>query len=135
MCFIASPEFVSSGRGESKHAAHRVRNHQFFICANDANRGPAGVRGNHPRSLRVVRLIVFRVPSGNSSVQAVAHGGGSVAHKVDEAALDVGVDQLDVDVVAHVKTLEPALQPAFGRRLEEPDPRAFIRCAGDDGVE
>ena len=60
---------------------------------------------------------------------------GSVAHKVDKTALDVGVDQFDVDTVAHVETLEPALQPAFGRRLEESDPRAFVRCAGDDGVE
>ena len=60
---------------------------------------------------------------------------GSVAHKVYETALDVGVNQFDVDVVAHVETMETALQPAFGRRLEEPDPRAFVRCAGDDGVK
>jgi hypothetical protein len=26
-------------------------------------------------------------------------------------------------------------EPAFGRRLEEPDPSAFVRGAGDDGVE
>jgi hypothetical protein len=31
MCFIASPEFVSSGRDKSKHATHRARNHQFGV--------------------------------------------------------------------------------------------------------
>ena len=61
--------------------------------------------------------------------------GKSVAHKVDETALDVGTDQLDVNVVAHVETLETALQPAFRRRLEEPHPRSLRGGAGDDGVE
>ena len=28
-----------------------------FVRANDANRGPAGVRENRPRGLRIVRLI------------------------------------------------------------------------------
>src|ERR1017187_9023540 len=31
MCFIASPEFVSSGRDKSKHSTHRARNHQFGV--------------------------------------------------------------------------------------------------------
>jgi hypothetical protein len=30
-CFIASLEFVSSGRGESNHATHPARNHQFGV--------------------------------------------------------------------------------------------------------
>ena len=38
-------------------ALHRARNHQLFVHANDANRGPAGIRGNRPRGLRIVRLI------------------------------------------------------------------------------
>ena len=33
---------------QNRQAAHRARNHQIFVRANDANRGPAGVRGNHP---------------------------------------------------------------------------------------
>jgi hypothetical protein len=42
---------------QKRQAAHRARNHQLFVRANDANRGPAGVRGNRPRGLRIVRLI------------------------------------------------------------------------------
>src|SRR5436190_20934680 len=61
--------------------------------------------------------------------------GSSVAREVDETALDVGVDQLDVDAVAHVETLEPALQLPFGRRPEQPHPRSLRGGAGDDGVE
>jgi hypothetical protein len=34
---------------EFEHAAYRARNHQFFVRANDANRGPAGVRAEHRR--------------------------------------------------------------------------------------
>jgi hypothetical protein len=49
----------------------------------------------------------------------------SVPHKVDETALDVGVDQFDADAVAHAETLESALEPAFCRRLEKPNPRSF----------
>lgn len=49
--------------------------------------------------------------------------------------LDIGVDQFDADMVAYVETFEPALQLTFARWLEEPDPRAFVRSPGDDGVE
>ena len=59
----------------------------------------------------------------------------SVAGEVDETALDVGVDEFDMNAVAHVEALEPALQPAFSRRLEEPNPGAFVRSDSDDGVE
>lgn len=61
--------------------------------------------------------------------------GESVAREVDETTLDVGVDQLDADAVAHVETLESALQPPFGRRLEDPHPRSLRGGAGDQGVE
>jgi hypothetical protein len=44
MCFIASPEFISSGRGESKRAAYRARNHQFFVRADDAHGDSTGCR-------------------------------------------------------------------------------------------
>ena len=75
------------------------------------------------------------VPSGNSPVQTLAHEGRSVAREVYETTLDVGVDQLDTDAVAHVETVKPALEPAFRRRLEEPHPRSLRGGAGDDGVE
>ena len=75
------------------------------------------------------------VPSGNSPVQTLAHEGRSVPREVYETTLDVGVDQLDTDAVAHVETVKPALEPAFRRRLEEPDPGSLRGCAGDDGVE
>jgi len=38
-----------------------------------------------------------------------AHARTSVAREVDETTFDVGVDQLDVDAVAHVETLDSAL--------------------------
>jgi hypothetical protein len=34
MCFIALPEFISSGGGKLKHAAHN-RDHQFFFRGNN----------------------------------------------------------------------------------------------------
>ena len=38
-------------------------------------------------------------------------------------------------MVAHVETLETALQPPFDRRLENPHPRSLRRGAGDEAVE
>jgi hypothetical protein len=61
--------------------------------------------------------------------------GASVAREVDETTLDVGVDQLDVDAVSHVQTLEPALQFPFRQRLEEPHPGSLRGSAGDDGIK
>src|ERR1035437_389711 len=74
MCFIASPEFISSGRGESKHAAHRARDHQFFIRANDAHGDATGLRGNHRRILRVARLVQFDAEEAKSFTNACANG-------------------------------------------------------------
>ena len=59
----------------------------------------------------------------------------SVSREVDEAALDVGVEQFHADAVAYVETLEPALQLPFDRWLEEPHPGALRGRAGDEGVE
>src|ERR1035437_7797325 len=58
----------------------------------------------------------------------------SVAREVDETALDVGANQLHADVVAHVETLETALQPPFDRRLEDPHPCSLRRGAGDKAI-
>jgi hypothetical protein len=60
---------------------------------------------------------------------------GSVAHEVDETALDLGVDQLNVDVIAYDQPLEPALWFPFCRSLKEPDPRGFVGCTRDAAVE
>src|SRR5688572_8977447 len=57
------------------------------------------------------------------------------AHEVDEAALDVCVDELDAHAIAHVEVLEAAHDLAFGRRAQDPNPRALLRSAGDDAVE
>jgi hypothetical protein len=46
----------------------------------------------------------------------VAHG-RSVAGEVNETALDVGADEFDVNLLAHVETLEPARQSSFNGRL------------------
>jgi len=59
----------------------------------------------------------------------------SDAAEVYETALDVGVDEFDANGIAHFESLKTEREPAFGRRLEEPNPGAFVRCAGDDGVE
>src|SRR5512141_3477336 len=69
------------------------------------------------------------------SPQAVDAGSSSVAREVDETALDIGVDQFDLNVVAHVKTPEPAFQSPFRRRLENPNPRSLRGGAGDDRIE
>jgi pimeloyl-ACP methyl ester carboxylesterase len=56
MLFLASSGYRCiahdrRGHARSECAAHRARNHQLFVRANDANRGPAGVRGTRlPRS-------------------------------------------------------------------------------------
>jgi len=44
-------------RASGDFSKNRPCNHQFFVRANDANRDPAGILGNHRRSLRVARLI------------------------------------------------------------------------------
>ena len=59
----------------------------------------------------------------------------SVAREIDEPSFHVGLEQLDADTVAHIETLEAALQPAFHRRMEEPDPRSLFGSAGDERVE
>ena len=60
---------------------------------------------------------------------------GSVAHEVDKTTLDVDVDQFDMDAVAYFQTVASVLQSPFCRRLEEPNPRLFVRCTGDNAVE
>src|SRR5512133_2553237 len=57
------------------------------------------------------------------------------ADEVDEAALDVGVDELHPDAVADVEPLEAAHELALDRRLEDADPGPLLGRAGHDGVE
>jgi hypothetical protein len=56
----------------AKGPQDRARNHQLFVRANDANRGPAGVSGNHPRSLRIARLIQFNAEEAQPLTDARA---------------------------------------------------------------
>ena len=44
-CAASCVENTASGETP---ALHRACNHQFFVRANDANRGPAGIHGNRP---------------------------------------------------------------------------------------
>ena len=59
----------------------------------------------------------------------------SGAAEVYETALDVRMDEFHANVVAHVESFKAEREPAFGRRLEKPNPSALVRCASDDGVE
>src|SRR5512132_91620 len=55
------------------------------------------------------------------------------ADEVDEAALDVGVDELHPHAVADVEPLEAADELAFDGGVEDADPRALLGRAGHDG--
>src|ERR1017187_3716470 len=59
----------------------------------------------------------------------------SGAGKVYEPALNVGMDEFNANTVTHLESLKAEREPAFSRRLIEPDPSAFFRCPGDDGVK
>ena len=71
----------------------------------------------------------------NPSPAPSRHTTGSRAGKINEPALHIRVDLVDADVVAHFQPLEAEGQPAFGRWLEQPYPRAFVRRPGDNGIE
>src|SRR5579872_1436110 len=55
-----------------ENAAHRARNHQILVRSNDANPDPAGIRGNHPRSLCIARLAQFDAEESQSLADARA---------------------------------------------------------------
>ena len=59
----------------------------------------------------------------------------SPPREIDEPALHVRADELDVHPIADVETLEPADHPAFHHRLDDAHPRPLLRRAGDDRVE
>src|SRR5665213_1770888 len=54
-----------------ENAAHRARNHHILVRSNDANPDPAGVRGNHPRSLCIARLTQFNPEESQSIADAL----------------------------------------------------------------
>ncbi len=45
------------------------------------------------------------------------------------------MDEFDTNLVAHLEPLGALHEPAFGRRLEKPNPSAFVRRTSDNGVE
>ena len=61
-------------------------------------------------------------------------GRRGVAGEVDEALLDVGVDELDVDAVADFQAGVAADEFAFDGWLKDADPGAFFGGAGDEAV-
>src|SRR5665213_3815377 len=69
----------SSGREDFRdgwkrleNAAHRARNHEIFVRSNHANRGPAGIRGNHARRFGIARLAQFHAKEAQSLADARA---------------------------------------------------------------
>jgi hypothetical protein len=58
-----------------------------------------------------------------------------ISLKVDISALHIRANQLHAEPMANVQAFKTALQSSFNRRLQKTDPRAFVRCAGDDGIE
>jgi hypothetical protein len=57
------------------------------------------------------------------------------AGEIYETALDIGVDKFDANMISHFESLKTERKSAFSWRLKEPNPSAFVRRAGDDGVE
>src|SRR5512143_1774908 len=57
------------------------------------------------------------------------------ALEIDEAALDIRVDQLHPHPVAHIQTLDSLHQLAFHGDAQQPDPGALLGGARNDGVK
>jgi hypothetical protein len=55
--------------------------------------------------------------------------------KVDVSALHIRADELHAKPVANVHALKAAHQSSFNGRMQQTDPRALVRCAGDNGIE
>src|SRR6266511_4823268 len=55
--------------------------------------------------------------------------------EVDEAALDVGRDQFDTQLLADGQALEAVDELAFDGRIEDTHPRSFLGGSGNDRVE
>ena len=55
--------------------------------------------------------------------------------KVDISLLHIRADQLHPEPVADVHAFKTALQSSFNGRMQKTDPRTFVRCTGDDGIE
>ena len=82
MYFVAWSEFpFSRAIAKSECAANHLGYHAFFVRANDADRNPAGVRGNHPRSLRIARLIQFNA----EEAQPIANPGADRGRILSDA--------------------------------------------------
>ena len=60
-CVIWIP--LLTGHAEFQGEAHRARDHQFLVRANNADRDPAGRRGNHALIRRVLLLAILSFSS------------------------------------------------------------------------
>ena len=74
------------------------------------------------------------------SITVVASGsdtGPSLPHplKVDIATLHIRADQLHAEPLADVHAFITAHQSSFDGRMQKTDPCAFVRSAGDNGIE
>src|SRR5215475_9387655 len=72
---------------------------------------------------------------GRTGIKAVTDNPVSETLEVDEAAFGVGAQQPHAHAVADVEPLLTALDTALYRRVEDADPRALRRSAGNDAVE
>ncbi len=57
------------------------------------------------------------------------------AREIDEPALDIGLNELDLDAIAHVERLESANELPFRRGARDAHPNALARHSRDDRPE
>src|SRR5262249_51364135 len=55
--------------------------------------------------------------------------------EIDEATLDVGVDELDADAISDIELLESVHESSLSGRMNDSDPCPLRRSPGHDGIE
>lgn len=109
---------------------------RLLTLASDANRrsrhaGAGGWTRRAPIDCQDARLPGLWMTLRHSAIrQSLRH-----SLKVDISALHIRADQLHAEPVADVQALKTALQSSFNGRMQKTDPRAFVRCASDHGIE
>src|SRR5262249_41001147 len=123
---LVTPRRPSNGREEFESiASASAREYSAGSGSDEINCGAAEMRRHRQRK-------VLRSCGGLLTVlsRCFANPG-----KVDETAHDVGVQELDTDMVANVETLETTHHFPFRRWVKDADPSAFLGSAGHNRVE
>jgi hypothetical protein len=55
--------------------------------------------------------------------------------EIDKPFLHIRVNELYLEPVAHIDAFKPVKQPAFERRLKDPDPGPFVGRTCADGIK